>query len=130
MLMITETNRHVFASDLVDAQGRRLHPSHLKKFSFESRRLNCTLSCYDMLNLKPSLVKPLFDEVSRHFTLATESLRLVEDDKTTVHYAFAMNELRRMHAVFHTLRQVWKIRRQEWLDAQGLESFPQDVLYQ
>ena len=130
MLMITETNRHIFASDLFDAQERRLHPSHLRKFRFESRRLNCTLSCYDMLNLKPSLVKPLFDEVSLQFSLATESLKLVEDDKTTVHYSFAMEELRRMHAVYHTLRQVWKIRRQEWLDAKGLESFPQDALYQ
>lgn len=130
MLMITETNRHIFASDLVDSQGRRLHPSHLKKFSFESRRLNRTLSCYDILNLRPSLVKPLLDETSLHFTLATESLKLVEDDKTTVHYSFAMEELRRMHAVYHTARQVWKIRRQEWLDAQGLESFPQDALYQ
>lgn len=130
MLMITETNRHIFAGDLFDAQERRLHPSHLKKFSFESRRLKRTLTCYEMLNLKPSLVKPLFDEVSLHFSLATESLKLVEDDKTTVHYLHAMEELRRMHAVFHTLRQVWKIRRQEWLDAQGLKSFPQDALYQ
>lgn len=130
MLMITEINRHLFASDLFDAQERRLHPSHLRKFHFESRRLKRTLSCYDMLNLKPSLIKPLLNEVSLQFSLATESLRLVEDDKTTVHYSHAMEELRRMHAVYHTARQVWKIRRQEWLDAQGLESFPQDALYQ
>lgn len=109
--------RHLVPADIKDRHGNPLPEHALANVFHESHKLSRRITALEVLNIKGSLVKPVYNEVSEE--LSRINAVIAEEPEGTFRWQRLDNTRSKLRGFYNTCKQVWAIRQSEYLQSKG-----------